>query len=68
MTIKSFKKCCISNKLDDNEKDTLFGNDSNEAECSITEIENAYHDDPMSTKDFCELFGESDTESDLESV
>lgn len=66
MIIKLFTKYCISNALDVTDDDAIFKSDNNDEECSDTEIENVYHDEPMTTKNFCELL--ASPKLNLESV
>lgn len=70
MIIKSFKKCCISNKLDGTEDDVVFQSEDTDDEylknTDELEAENIYDDEPMTEKEFYEMFGESDDESEFE--
>ena len=66
MIVKSFKKCCISNELDGTEDDAILS-DCDENNFSDSDIcADIYDDAPMTAKDFDELFGKSDSESEFE--
>lgn len=65
IVIKSFKKCCISNELDGTEDDAIF--DESDSEMPDTDSDtDVYNDAPMTEREFYELFGHSDSESDFE--
>ena len=65
--IKSFKKCCISNELDGADDDVLFSDCKEDSPNMDTDMGADIYDGVLTTeKEFYELFGYSDSESDFE--
>lgn len=67
MIVKSFKKCCISNNLDGTEDDAVYErSDDDTSDESSDDDSTIYDDSPMTEKEFRDLFGNSDSESEFE--
>uniref|UniRef100_A0A674II61 HTH CENPB-type domain-containing protein n=1 Tax=Terrapene triunguis TaxID=2587831 RepID=A0A674II61_9SAUR len=75
MIEKSFRKCCISNALNESEDDAIFDDDDTteaddekeyESEDDTADIYDGNADTTVTEAEFNELFGESETDSDFE--
>ncbi|KFM59999.1 Transposable element Tc1 transposase, partial [Stegodyphus mimosarum] len=70
--IDSMPRRVSCNELDGTEDDAVFESENDDegssSDCNNTEFEteNMYDDEPMTTEEFYEMFGESDHESDVE--
>lgn len=62
--VRSFKKCCISNSMDGSEDHLVYEDDGDQSESY--EEDDIHPDINLTQKEFDELFGMSDSESEFE--